>query len=220
MPSRPRDTHARRDHAFSLVEATLAVGIIAFALTALMALLPAGLTTFREAMGITVGMQIAQRVLSEAQQTDFDILIDRVPRADSKQGNLTFRAPARNDERLRYFDDQGSEVVPQGGSLSEAEKLRVIYWVNTRITIRTPRPKTAVSGATNSGRDALDLALDLALVTVEVATNPGNRPLKIHINPPTPDDENDPLRNLFEATPGVRISTWSAMIARNQPSPP
>lgn len=202
--------------AFSLVEVVLAIGVVAFAFVAIFGLLPVGLTTFREAMGTTVGGQIAQRVLNEAQQTDFDVLIDHIARSDATQDDVTFRAPSRADQRLRYFDDQGGEVVPQAQTLSDAEKARIIYWVNTRITIRTPRPKAAVNGATNSGRDALDLAI----VTVQVATNPGNQTLKIHVNPPLPDDENDPLRNLFEATPGVKISNWSTMVARNQPSPP
>jgi len=162
-------------------------------------------------MGTTVGTQIAQRVIAEAQQTDFDLLIDGVSRDDSTQDGLTFRAPARNDERLRYFDEQGNEVVPLNpDSLTEEEKRRIIYYVNTRIMVRTPRPST------DSGRNAIDLAT----VTVQVATNPGNREIPIHIAPPAADDVTDPERNLFKPDIKMPISTWSAMIARNQPSIP
>jgi uncharacterized protein (TIGR02598 family) len=185
--------------------------VVAFAFVSLFALIPVGLETFREGIGTTVGAQIAQRVIAEAQQTDFDILIDHVSREDATQDGLTFRAPARNDERLRYFDEQGNEVVPQDpASLSTEEKQKIIYHVNTRVMIRTPRPSTDPGGH----------AIDLATVTVQVATNPGNQEIPIHIAPPAADDVNEPTRYLFKPASRMSISTWSAMIARNQPSLP
>lgn len=195
--------------AFSLVEVTLSIGVVAFAFVSLFALIPVGLDTFREGMGTTVGAQIAQRVIAEAQQTDFDLLIDHISREDSTQDGLTFRAPARNDERLRYFDEQGSEVIPLNpASLTGAEKQKIIYHVNTRVMIRTPRPGTGVNRN----------AIDLATVTVQVATNPGNREIPIHNA--AAGDASEPERNLFKPDTKMSISTWSAMIARNQPSIP
>lgn len=194
--------------AFSLVEVTLSIGVVAFAFVSLMALVPVGLDTFREGMGTTVGAQIAQRVITEAQQTDFDLLIDHVSRADTSQDGLTFRAPSRNDERLRYFDEQGNEVIPKDpDNLSAEEKQKIIYHVNTRVMIRTPRPSDGLGSP----------AIDLATVTVQVATNPGNLEIPIHISPPAADDVTDPMRNLFKPTTKMSISTWSAMIARNHP---
>jgi uncharacterized protein (TIGR02598 family) len=192
----------------------LAIGIVAVAFVALLGLLPTGLGLFRDAMNSTVSSQIAQRVLTDAQQTDFDILIDGIARDENTWDDFTFRAPTRARPALRYFDDQGTEVIPVNpASLSATEKRRILYHVNTRISVRASRPKAAVRGATNSGQDAVDLAL----VTVEVAANPGNKTIPIRISPPAADDENEPLRNLFKPTPGVTISTYSTMVARNQP---
>lgn len=190
----------------------LCIGIVAFAFVALFALIPMGLTTFRKTVDTTVGSQIAQRVLNEAQQTDFDLLTDGVARETNASG-LTFRAPSRTDERLRYFDEQGNEVVPAAaGSLSANEKLRVVYHVLTRIMLRPARPGDESGTALG--------AVDLASVTVQIATNPGNRTIPIHLNPPAANDESDPQRNLFEPAEGVNVSTWTTLIARNQPSIP
>ena len=49
-------------HGFSLVEVVIAVGVAAFALVALLGLLPSGLKTFKSTMNTAVGSQIAQRV--------------------------------------------------------------------------------------------------------------------------------------------------------------
>jgi uncharacterized protein (TIGR02598 family) len=56
---------------FSLVEVTIAMGIISFALIALFGLLPTGLKTFRNSIDRSVSSQIAQGIISEARQTDF-----------------------------------------------------------------------------------------------------------------------------------------------------
>ncbi len=87
---------ARARRAFSLVEVTIAIGIVAFAFVALVGVLPVGLQTFRRAVDASVSAQITQRIINDIQQTDFDILLD---------GHTSpFLATPR------YFDDQGSEV--------------------------------------------------------------------------------------------------------------
>ena len=112
--------------AFSLVEITVAIGIISFAFLGVFGLLPTGLNTFRQAMDTSVGSQIAQRVIDDAQQTDFSALIGS--NASSFQQSTT----------PRYFDDQGNEV---------STSTRAIYQVNTCITPATATP--SVSGGTN-----------------------------------------------------------------------
>ena len=214
-----RQPHRLRSRAFTLVEVVLAIGIVAVAFVALLGLLPTGLGLFRDAMNATVSSQIAQRVLTDAQQTDFDTLIDHIPREDptGEFNDLTFQAPTRNQPALRYFDDQGTEVIPANpNTLTPAEKRRIIYYVNTRITVHATRPKATVRGANNTGPDAFDFAM----VTVEVAANPGNKTIPIRINPPSAKDETDALRNLFKPTPGITITTYSTMVARNQPFVP
>jgi uncharacterized protein (TIGR02598 family) len=135
----PRTLRNRRA-GFSLVEVTLAVGIIAFAFVALFGLVPTGLSTFRRAMDTSVAAQIAQRVIGDAQQTDFDALI-------------ATRSPVP-----RYFDDQGTEITGSG-------RQTVVYEVRT--SIRNPSdvqgtPVSAlanvvVSVVNNPGGGALDI---------------------------------------------------------------
>ncbi len=53
--------------AFTLVEIALALGVISFAIVGLVALIPAGLNNFRASMNASVGSQIFQRVVSDAE---------------------------------------------------------------------------------------------------------------------------------------------------------
>jgi len=143
----------RRQGAFSLVEICMAIGIVAFAFTTIVGMLPVGLTIFRKANDISVSSQIVQRVINEAQQTGFDILIEDDSGA-TISGTTGLKA-------IRYFDERGGEVIPvTSGALSSKEKSEIVYWVNTRIT-----PATAITGRTN---------VKLATVTVQIANNPEN----------------------------------------------
>ncbi len=84
----------RATSAFSLIEVTLAIGIIAFALTAVVGLLPVGLTSFRQAVDVSTENRIVQRFAAEARQTEFATLV----------GTGSTEYP------VRHFDDQGTEV--------------------------------------------------------------------------------------------------------------
>jgi uncharacterized protein (TIGR02598 family) len=189
---------------FSLVEVTVSIGIVAFAFVALFGLIPTGLTTFRQAMDSSIGSQIAQRVISDVQQTDFDVLIDEANLPNypaAPPADYTFRAPRISAPAFRYFDDQGTEVIPASpGTLSSTEKARVIFWVNTRVRPRTDRVQTT------TGPDMGHLAT----ITVQVANNPGNASLAIEA------DDKSTNWNLLKTTPGLSITTHSAMVARNK----
>jgi len=104
--------------AFSLVEVTVAIGIVAFAFMGIMGLIPTGLNTFRQAIDLSVGSNIAQKVIREVQQTDFIALIG--------SNTLAFQ----QSSTPRYFDEQGNELTT--GSTA------AIYQVNTCITPSTP----------------------------------------------------------------------------------
>lgn len=134
--------------AFSLVEVTLAIGVVAFAFVALVGMLPVGLQTFRRAVDASVGAQIAQRVVNDVQQTDFDLLVG------GNTGKFLFQSATR------YFDDQGSEV---SGSAS------AIYHVKTWITPATVLPYSGGSAPSEANNE------NLATVTIQIANNPGNR---------------------------------------------
>lgn len=127
----------RRVAAFSLVEVVLALGILSFAFVGLLGLLPVGLNTFRQSVNALVALQITQRVVNEAQQTDFNTFV-------------------KNQQAVRYFDDEGNELLNATGA---------IYYVNVRIL-----PEVTVPGATQTN-------VNLAEITVQVANNPGNKTL-------------------------------------------
>ena len=78
---------------FSLVEVTLALGVIGCAFVPMIGLLPTGLQTFRHTMELSTGIQIAQQVEGEVEQADFSTL-------GGSFGNS-----------LRYFDEQGIEIA-------------------------------------------------------------------------------------------------------------
>src|SRR6185295_16320098 len=92
-------TIVRQRRGFSLVELAIALGILAVAVIGLMALMPTGMSQARNAMDITITAQIAQRILSDAEQADFDELIDRtaLPPDPEKRSycpaRFSFRAP-------------------------------------------------------------------------------------------------------------------------------
>lgn len=193
------------------MEVVLAVGVVAFAFVAILGLIPAGMTQFRQAIDTSVCAQIGQRVIMDAQQSDFDVLIDRehLQTASDGQGKdfYTFRGPTVANPAFRYFDEQGNEVVfttaaPTAGDLT---KKGVIYHVNTRIGVTTDIPAKGYTGRKNS---------DLATVTVEVAFNPGNQTLAIETG--SADDQQTVRRNLILSKPNIPVKTYSSQVGRNQ----
>ena len=225
IPCPPRPGPARRA-GFSLVEVALAIAVIAFAFVALLALLPAGLTTFRRALDISICTEIAQRIVSDAQGADFDNVTDRAHLPAYKQGNdFSFRAPEIDHPGVRFYDEQGNEIVPAALSsgkgaaewkdLNAGEQLRVVYHVNVRIVPRVT-PPTGPAGSADGyplPRAAGELG-SLALMTVQIAHNPSGAVLKL--SEAKPDDADSPDRNLWKPRDGVDVFTYSAYIARNQ----
>ncbi|MDQ3621918.1 MAG: Verru_Chthon cassette protein B [Verrucomicrobiota bacterium] len=183
--------------AFSLVEVVLAVGIVAFAFVGILGLLPTGLNVFRTALNTSVTSQIAQKVINDSMQTDFDILTDR-PKTGSHPQNFTFIAPRVEAPEFRYFDDQGNE-------LPKERKADAIYHVLVRITpgTRLPSSESREEGVSD----------ELATVTIQVAENPGSRELQIVSGDPS--DSGSVRRNLWTKTTGVAMQTFAAIVARN-----
>jgi len=75
--SSPRSQCLRRPRGtagFSLIEAVLAVGIVAVAFVPLLGLMPIGLNTSRQAIDTTVEAEIVQQMTSQAQETNFSAL--------------------------------------------------------------------------------------------------------------------------------------------------
>ena len=106
---------------FSLVEVVMAVGVAAFALVALLGLLPSGLKTFKSTMNTAVGSQIAQRVFNDMQIADWKDLTNSI----------------------RYFDEQGTE-------LTNSNTVNCIYWVQVNTTNSSGTNSTTFLGNTST----------------------------------------------------------------------
>src|SRR5437762_170092 len=108
---------------FSLIEVTLAIAVLATVVVGMMALLPTGMGRFQAAMDTTLSSQIAQRVITDAEQAEFDKLT-----AKTEAGNSDFYVLPK-----RYFDSDGTEIVPKtANALTDPEKARVVYVVRVR----------------------------------------------------------------------------------------
>lgn len=120
LPS-PRSSRRAQKSAFSLIEVTLALGIVGFAFVALFGMLPMGLRTFEGAIDATIEIQIAQAVITSARQDGFSEL------------------PELSGEK-QYYDSQGNRLASLNSSCA--------YEVETTLRIEngdlaTPIPEAA-----------------------------------------------------------------------------
>ena len=196
-----RQSTFNHNQAFSLVESVMTIGVVALAFVPILGLLPSALHAFRAAHDSAVGSQIAQKVISEAIQTDFDTLVDNAHLKRTRGGNVTpanftFRGPLIGAPAFRYFDDQGNE-------LAASDAAKAVYHVLTRINPQVPLP---------SAGDNSDLR-NLAQVTVQVVTNPACKTIGIIANKDS--DQNTPLRNLVDPTKHLPTYTAVALVPRN-----
>ena len=97
--------------AFSLIEVTIALGILAFALVGIMGLMPVGLRTMGDAIDDNSSSLIARRLVGEARQSSLDALIT-------------------NTFTTRYFDFEGQEVASASSPLS-------VYMANTTVSAQS-----------------------------------------------------------------------------------
>ena len=203
-----------RSGGFSLVEVTLAIGIVAFAFVALFALIPVGLTTFRQAMDTSVGAQIVQRVVSDAEQTDFDLLVNG-GLGGTTGGDTYYLLP------LRYFDDQGNELL-------EADKAKGIYTVRTRGSqpgLADPKSHTTSfpTALPSLGGGKRFNPRDMTFLTIQIVNNPGNKSLADALQEPLPSVPADSIRLIDEKKArelALPVTTYSSIISRNGYSNP
>ncbi len=143
--------------AFSLIEVTLALGVVTFSVITLIGMIPLGLATFHKAAATSVSSQITQQVVSDVQQTDFTQLVTGT--------NSATKLP------LRYFDDQGNELGLGGTNLPTSAPPGTVYNVN--VVINTPVGLTGGNSA------------NLACLNIEIVTNPGKSVLQYDTNSQT-----------------------------------
>jgi len=82
--------------AFTLVETVLALGIVSTVMIGLVGLMPAGMNIVREAGERSIGVQIGQKLIGEAQLVAFDEVEQLAAQGE------------------RYFDDMGTEMENDG----------------------------------------------------------------------------------------------------------
>jgi len=101
-----RITRCRAMQAFTLVEVTLALGIISFAFTVMLGMIPVGLKTARKAMEASTGSQIVQRIVAQVKQTDFQNLVQMNYTFDDQANEATGNnAPKIYDARVTISKD-------------------------------------------------------------------------------------------------------------------
>lgn len=172
--------------AFSLVELTLSLGIISFAFVGVLGLLPAGMNVFRDSMNASTGAQIVQRVLTEAQQTNFSVLTT----GNVQQPGTQPPPPPYHDFiPIRHFDDEGTELQPDQTNKS-------LYHVRAVVQNLPKFPD-------GSGKNTIEMN-DLATVIVQVAVNPGQRPLAV-----------DGTTLLWKDSPSVRIQSFPVLVSHH-----
>lgn len=128
-PTRPGipacQSPSRLSHGFSLIEVTIALGIVSFALIALFGLLPTGLTTFRSSIDRSVASQIAQNIISQARQTEFSSL-------------STLATPAGSPKK---FTEDGDETTDAAKTIYVAK-----IEVETSVSLpAAPAPNTSMA---------------------------------------------------------------------------
>ena len=151
LPPLSRQIHRQKQAAFSLVEVTLAIGIVAFAFVALFGLVPTGLNVFRSAIDTSIGSTILQQVVENAQETDYDALQNTsIPDA--------------------FYDEQGDLLTTNGAPLQvggdPAIMAKAIYRVH--VTVLTPTKFPATQDSSNPSTK------NVATLQVQVAKDPGH----------------------------------------------
>ena len=128
---------------FSLIEVTIAMGILSFALVTMLGLMPVGLNTLRGAADATTTAQIVQRISGEARLTSFENL------------------PARFHNQEFYFDEEGGFLT----NSPAAPPANVRYWAVTTVT------NAVFPGCTNAMRGA-PLTNSVRAISIRVISAP------------------------------------------------
>jgi hypothetical protein len=155
----------------------------------------------------TVG-EIFQRVVADAQETDFDTLLaSKVENGGT--GSQYYRLP------LRHFDNQGTEVkVTNPDAPTAAEAQAILYTVR----VRGSQP-----GDPDPGNHSADFATslpgsaaprfnprDLTFLTIQVAGTGGTRQLG-----PMVDSASFLISPSLAAKAAMPVRTYAAIVARN-----
>ncbi len=200
--------HASRASGFSLVEISLALAIVAIALIALVGMLPSGMSNFRAAMDAQTAGEIFQRVIADAQETDFDTLLASKVETGGTGGQFYRLA-------LRHFDEQGTEVkVANPDAPTATEAKTILYAARVRGTMPgDPDPRNhSDSFATSLPGVAAPRfnPRDLTFLTVQIAITAGSRQIA-----PLVDPASFLISPTLAAKSAMSVRTYAAIVARN-----
>lgn len=190
------------------MEVSVALAIVAVALVALLGLMPTGMNNFREALDAQTAGEIFQRVVADAQETDFDALLASKVQTGGR-GAQFYRLP------IRHFDAQGTEVkTVNPDALTATEAQAILYSVR----VRGSQP-----GDPDPGKHTADFATSLpgssvprfnprglTFLTIQVAGTGGVRPLA-----PLVDSESFLISPSLAAKAAMSVHTYAAIVARN-----
>lgn len=109
--SSPRRRLARSRSAFSLIEVVLAVGVVSFALMALIGVLPVGLQTVQDSRVQAARSNIVQQLRGVLQQ---------IPFSSSSSGSNSFDINSLKDE-IFYYTEEGMETDSASTAYYRAE---------------------------------------------------------------------------------------------------
>lgn len=143
--------HPLKTHrGFSLVEVTLALGIVAFALIPLLALVPMGLTAAQSAIQQTAQTHIVQKIASDLSMLSFDDIDTYVvqPATFDADGRPTDVA---TDVIYRATMTRKDAVFPGSTALSDVEMQlqQVVVTIAHAHTSNSPTVRTTISLSNN-----------------------------------------------------------------------
>ncbi len=210
QPPKSSKPSLKRETGFSLVEVTLALAIVAITLVALLGLLSPGLSNFRAAIDTQIAGEIFQRVAADAQETDFDTLIQSGTATEKGgTGRLFYRLP------LRHFDNEGTEVkVANADKPTSGEARTIVYTVRVRGSLPgDPDPAKHTSSYGTSLPAAAGSRFnprDLSFLTVQIAGTGGTRALA-----PLIDSQTFLISPALAAKSSMPVRTYATIVARN-----
>ena len=130
IPNHPRasSTSGKGRKAFSLVEVTMALGLVSFAVITVIGLMPVGLVALHRAMDSTEEGQIVREISSQALLTPYSQLTNNF-------SGTTF-----------YYDEDGVFLTNSAAPRPAATR----YWATTTVSTPVFPGSSSVTGLTNS----------------------------------------------------------------------
>jgi len=135
---------ARGKSAFSLIEVTIAIGIVGFALLAVMGAISTGSNIQRQAINATIQAQIMQNVMGALRQSDWTKISDTTSKGWNGT-NLYFdeRGVSINDEALAIY--KATPTVTASVALPGAPENTNMARVNVQISKNSTNDSVTVS---------------------------------------------------------------------------